>query len=327
MNLTDRFVAAAKSPDKPQTDYFDDVVRGRSLRVTSAGRKTWTLTYTRPSNGKRARISLGTYPELGVARARQKAIERKAAVGDGADPAAAMTAQRSAMRVRDLAEIFLHQHAGSLRSGWQVKRRIEKNVIPVIGDVKLSGLHKRDVTRAVDKVLDRGCATEANRVFEDARAMVRWGVAKGYLDTSPVEGMKRPARLQSRERVLSPEEIAQLWERLPSIPASEGFRNIIRLCLITVQRVGEVAGMRRDELDLQKRLWSLPRERTKNAQPHTVPLSDFALAVLREALKSSENSPFVFPSVMREPGPITSHSARIPQMSSASSGTQGEISL
>src|SRR5918998_408420 len=138
MNLTDRFVAAAKSPDKPQTDYFDDVVRGLSLRVTSRGRKTWTLTYTRPSNGKRARVTLGTYPELSVAHARQKAIEKKREVGEGRDPAADKTAERSAMRVRDLAEVYLRQHASGLRSGAHVKRRIEKNVIPVIGDVKLS---------------------------------------------------------------------------------------------------------------------------------------------------------------------------------------------
>jgi integrase len=64
--------------------------------------------------------------------------------------------------------------------------------------------------------------------------------------------------------------------------------------LVTAQRVGEVCGMGREELDLDKRLWSLPGARTKNGVGHEVPLSDLAIALIREALAAGD-SPFVFP--------------------------------
>jgi integrase len=73
-------------------------------------------------------------------------------------------------------------------------------------------------------------------------------------------------------------------------------QRIIKLCLATAQRVGEIAGMRRDELDLERRLWSLPGSRTKNANPHTVPLSALAIEIIEEALADEGKSAFVFPS-------------------------------
>jgi integrase len=297
MHLTDRYVAAAKCEGRPQLDIFDSQVKGLALRVSATGRKTWTLFYTRAATGKRARVTLGTYPELGVAKAREKATIEKGAIGEGADPAAQKKAERAAMRIGELVSLYVERHASGLRSGTAIKRRLEKNITAVIGDVKLAELHRRDFTRALDRIVDRGRLTQANRVFEDARAMIRWAVGKGYLDSSPIEQMKRPARTESRDRVLAPEEIRTLWHRLPDAAMSEATRRIVRLCLITAQRVGEVAGMRRDELDLARALWSLPGSRTKNGQAHDVPLSPQALAVLSEALEASpEVCPFVFPS-------------------------------
>jgi len=72
-------------------------------------------------------------------------------------------------------------------------------------------------------------------------------------------------------------------------------QRIICLCLVTGQRVGEIAGMGRDELDLAGRAWSLPGSRTKNGHGHLVPLSDLAMAVICEALADAGDSPFVFP--------------------------------
>jgi integrase len=98
------------------------------------------------------------------------------------------------------------------------------------------------------------------------------------LKVNPALGIERPARENRRDRVLSDDEIVALWKAADA--DGEPFGSIIKLLVLTGQRRGEIAGMRRDELNMDKRLWSLPGARTKNKLPHTVPLSDQVLAVI-----------------------------------------------
>ena len=158
-------------------------------------------------------------------------------------------------------------------------------MLPFIGDRPIEGLHKRDVNRVLDPIIERGATVEAARCFEDMRALFRWAVSRGDIDHSPMEGMRKPAAQPPRERVLSDAELKKLWRGLPeALPRSVACQQIIKLCLLTAQRVGEVAGMTRDELDLAARTWTIPSSRSKNKHAHTVPLSDAAIAVIKEAL-------------------------------------------
>jgi hypothetical protein len=83
--LTDRFCDRAKS-ETAQTDYFDETVSGLALRVAASGRKTWTLHFTSPGAGKRARLTLGTYPATSLGSARAQALEARSEVEAGRDP-------------------------------------------------------------------------------------------------------------------------------------------------------------------------------------------------------------------------------------------------
>ena len=177
-------------------------------------------------------------------------------------------------------------------------------MLPVIGSVRLADLHRRHINQVTDRIMKRGRPVAANRVFETLRAMLRWAVERGDLDRNPIERMAKPAAEISRDRMLSDDEIRAVWRALPdAVPNSPTVQRIVRLCLVTGQRVGEIAGMRRDELDLDKRLWSLPASRTKNATAHTVPLSKMALGIIRDALRdAAEDSPCVFPTNDRAVG-------------------------
>jgi integrase len=296
--LTERFCTSAKSINAAQTDFFDEVATGLALRVSTTGHKGWTFNFT-SLEGKRARMGLGTYPATTLAAARARAMEARGMVEAGEDPRPAFGAQAAgAMTVAGLVESYLAKHAQpNLRSGAEVARRLRKNVEPVIGNVRLADLHRRDINRVIDAIIKRGRPVEANRVFEDVRGMLRWAAARGDLDRNPAEGMGKPAAPRTRERALSPDEIATLWHRLPqALARSEPCQRIIKLCLVTAQRVGEVAGMRRDELDLQKRVWRLPGSRTKNGYAHVVPLSALALNIIEGAVADADGSPFIFPS-------------------------------
>ena len=211
-----------------------------------------------------------------------------------------------AMTVAALVDSYIEKHAAPLRTAAEIKRRLHKNIVPVIGEVALAEIHRRDATRVVDQILKRGSPIEAMRAFEDLRAMLRWAVGRGDLDHNPIDGMKKPRGSKPRERVLTDEEVRTLWNGLPSALAkSATCQRILKICLVTAQRVGEVAGMRRGELDLKRRLWSLPGSRTKNEHPHGVPLSDLALGIIEEALADADGSEFVFPS---DGGPMPARS-------------------
>jgi integrase len=277
--LTDRLVAGTK-PDGKQTEYFDTKATGLSLRINQAGGRSWYWHFT-GTDRRRGRMLLGTYPAMSLAAARGAAVEARGLLESGLDP---RMRKHGGMTVATLVDAYLAKRVRpTLRGAVQVERRLNKNVVPIIGGVRLGDLHRRDVTRVVDTLMDRDCPAEATRVLSDLRAMLRWAVKRGDLDRDPAAGMDRPAPSQPRDRVLAEAEIEQLWRALPTALPIDTQR-IVRLCLITGQRVGEVSGMTRLELDLSARDWKLPGSRTKNKQPHKVPLSDLALVQIDAAL-------------------------------------------
>jgi integrase len=283
--LTDRFARTAKpQPGSRQTDYFDEATKGLSLCASAGGAKVFFLHYTRRGDGKRVRMKIGAYGDISLSKARQLARDGRAVVGEGKDPARDRRGDEASLRVRDLIESYVARHAAAQRTGEEIARRLRKNVSDVIGDLKLSQLHRRDITRCIDRVKDRGAPVEANRVFEDLRAMVRWARARGDLDQNLMDGMPRPAEPVIRDRVLSPDEIKQFWGALPTAKMQEGTRRILRLCLLTTARAGEVAGMSAGEVDLERRVWTIPAQRSKNKRPHVLPLSDLAVELIRTQL-------------------------------------------
>ena len=142
-------------------------------------------------------------------------------------------------------------------------------------------LHRRDINRVLDPIENRGKYQEALAVFKHLRSMFAWAVERGDLDKSPITGMKAPADGSVRERVLTDDEIAAAWnsEALDATRLA-----LVRLCLLTGQRVGEVAGIRAEEIDTQARTWTIPASRSKNKHAHTVPLTDAAFEIIEAKL-------------------------------------------
>lgn len=284
--LTDRFAAGVKQPSG-QADYFDSKLAGLVLRVSESGVKSWCLFYTSPRDGKRARVALGRYPQTTLADARAHALEFKSHLDHGVDP---RDVAAGTLTVRQLVGSHLAKHVRpNLRSAKAIERRFAKNVLPSIGGISVTDLHRRDVNRVLDGLVARDCPTEVVRVFQDMRALFRWAVARGDMDRNPMDGMRMPMAPKPRERVLSDVELAKLWLALTTLQKSPSCQRIIKLCLLTAQRVGEVSGMRAGELDLAARTWTIPASRSKNKHAHTVPLSDAAIGVVEEALADASD--------------------------------------
>jgi integrase len=280
ISLTDRFVATVKASAK--TDYFDSKTTSLGLRVSPSGVKAWSVMFDSPKDGKRARLSIGHYPQTSLSTARGRAIEARGLVEAGIDPRD-MGTKPTSMTVADLIESYVSKHVRTLRSAKDTERHLRVDVLPVIGGVKLAELHRRDVHRVLDAIMERGAPQSARAVFNVTRAMCRWAVSRGDLDHNPLEGMDSPKTSEPSTRVLDDDEIRSLWHEWRPVLGKQ-VDLVLKLCLVTGQRSSEVAGMLASELDLAKRIWTLPGSRTKNKHEHKVPLSDLAVELIEEAL-------------------------------------------
>jgi len=283
LDLSDRFIAGLKPGDKP-ADYFDSKCRGLNLRVMPSGLKSWSVMFTDPSTGKRARLSLGTYPATPLAAARTRAVEARGMVESGCDPRVWKDASKSGpMSVTDLAKVYLEMHASKLRTFDAIKQTLKVNILPIIGDMPLADLHRRDIHRVTDPIKQRGSPSMALKTFQRLSAMLNFAVERGDMDSNPCFRMKMEGHSKPSERFLSAEEIAALWPALSSCFKPQMAMGL-KFALITGQRIGEIARMDFGEIDLNKRIWTIPAEHSKNKYAHQVPLSDMAMELIEQAL-------------------------------------------
>jgi integrase len=161
----------------------------------------------------------------------------------------------------------------------QVLIAIKGGLVDRWGHRALSEIRKCDVNEVLDTIMDRGKGRTANRTLQTLGAFFKWAAASRDLITaSPCMGVEPPAVERSRSRVLTHEEIRLFWRATEVLGHPFGY--VAQLMLLTGARRKEVAGMNRAELNLERGVWSLPGERTKNELPYDVYLSKSAVAVL-----------------------------------------------
>jgi integrase len=236
---------------------------------------------------------------LTLAAARKLAADALHKVENGVDPAREKrnkivasqdaAATRAADTVEAMAGQFVERYSKVKNRSWQqVEAILNRAVLP-----RWKGRSVHDITREdVEDLIDAIAADRpimANRTLSAVRRWFGWmgGKSKGgrkailqsRLRTAPCLGVEAPGQEHSRDRVLTDVEIVSLWRACDE--EGEPFGPFVKLLLLTGVRRGEAAGMRRSEIDLDKRLWGLPGSRTKNGKPHVVPLSDQAMAVVQ----------------------------------------------
>ena len=269
--------------------------RGLCIRVTEAGEKTWAFRY-RDSVGRTQRLTLGRYPDLGLGAARDRADQQRRAVANGGSPAAAKKQERldaERLTFDHLADRYLHEYAYRFkRSAAEDDRSIRLHLRPVWGSRRYRDIRRSDVVEVVEKIYSSGRPALAVRLKATASKLFAFAISKGLLENNPAAGIGRIAETVARKRVLSDEEIRLFWRAVVCSPVSLKVGLALRLVLITGQRPGEVAGLRRSEVSLDDprgATWRLPTERTKNRREHVVPLTQQARAAIQQALHLGSN--------------------------------------
>jgi integrase len=262
VKFTDRSLQALK-PAAQRYEVWEDNGHGFGVRVAPSGRKTFVYVYRH--RNKPRRLTLGTYLDISLHEAHVRHAKARKDHKQGIDPAEQEQIQkreeRDAETISQLAEISLEKHAKPL----------------------------------LDAIVDRGAPQMANSTHALLSKLFKFAVYRGILDTTPFVEIPKPAKRKPRTRVLSEDEIRSLWQQLDASPMLRVAKLAIKLLLITGQRRGEVAKARREHVDLEKRLWTIPSDDAKNERTHVLPLTDLAVEVVEQLLATSD-SPWLVPS-------------------------------
>jgi integrase len=290
--LTNRSVEAMK-PGSVRQEIPDSFLPGLYLIQQPSGAKGWAVRYRH--QGVPRKHTLGSYPALGLKDARELAAKALRSVAEGRDPGREKIQARAAKAdsVDRIVEEFLERHvrrSNRPRTAEETERLLRQHVLPRWRGRMVHDITRRDVLDILDRVVDGGAPIAANRVLAAVRKFFNWCVARDILAASPCAGVKPPTAERSRDRVLTDDELRLVWAAAEKLGGT--FGPLVKLLALTGQRRDEVARIKFEEINFDARLWTLPPARTKNNQPHEVPLSKPALAVLQRLPRTVE-SPFV----------------------------------
>jgi integrase len=299
--LTTEIAKRLGRPDKGSVITYDHtkgdnptkVVRGFGLRVTVAGAKAFILNYR--AAGQERRLTIGTFPDWSVSRARAEARELRVRVDRGEDPLADRVALREAPTVRQLADRYIAEHLPKKRVGSarDDKAMLQTWVLPTLGAKKVASVRPVDVEALHTKVTRSGAKTRANRVVGLLSKLFTLSVKWEYRADNPCKGAVDRNPETKRKRYLSTAEISRLSLVLGECNSRQA-ANAIRLLMLTGARRNEVCGATWGQFDLAAETWTKAASETKQNREHCVPLSAPALQLLQE-IGPGHPDEFLFP--------------------------------
>jgi integrase len=268
--------------------------KGLAIRVFPTGKRTWIFRYLFEGVGRR--MTLGSYPFMSLAEAREAHGKALADVERGIDPGAkaldAKRARKAAPTFSDLLSELWEVELRQKKSGAETRRLLEKDVTPVWGRKRVQDITRRDIVLLLDDIRARAPVT-ANRVHGALGRTFNFAAERGIIVDSPCTRIRKLVE-RPRERVLTDDEIRAFWHGLDAVDIYPTTRLALRLILITGQRPGEAAGMTWAEIDGD--WWVIPAGRMKNGIEHRVPLTGLAHDLLEEARRYSGAKQYVFAS-------------------------------
>ena len=291
--LTVKAIEALKAEDT-RREVPDGLIAGLYLVVQPSGARSWAVRYRHLTATRK--LTLGSYPAIDLKTARDLASKALVAAASGGDPAGDKRAARQTTgdTVEAVAELFVERYAkaNAPRSWVETKRIIDREIVAQWRGRRLGEVTRRDVHHLLDRIVDRGSPIAANRTLAALRRLCAWAVERDIITASPCQSVKPPGVERSRDRVLGDSELAAVWQACEAI--GWPFAPIFRLLMLTGQRRDEVAQMRWSEIDLEARIWTMPRERTKNRSEHAVHLSTPAVTILSSLPRIEGAAGYVF---------------------------------
>jgi integrase len=319
--LSDTKIRSARPRERPYK-LFDS--EGLFLSIQPNGGRWWRQRYYLA--GKEQLLSLGTYPEITLAEAREKGAIIRKQVAHGANPSAERQQKKIARRdamVSTYKAVALEwlEKTGKARQ-WSVDhsqrtlRRLEVHFFPWVGPKPIADVTDDDVMACLRRMEDRNLIDTAHRALSENDSLFRYAKKRKYVKHNVVADLRGPdtlprTKIKHHAAITDPVQLATLLRALDAYHGGFVVRCAIRLLPLVFVRPGELQWATWSEFDLDGAEWRLPAERMKMREYHIVPLSRQAVAILREVHLVSGPEGYVFPQARNASRPISENTLNV----------------
>lgn len=309
------------------------------LRTVKGGSPGWRFDYTH--EGKRKTLSLGTYPDTGLALARQKANEARGLVAAGTDPSATRKAAKVAEAARQTVEALeatgeampgtfeavarewlatVHQAKVSEGHAERTRIRFEQDAFPWIGRKPIAELEAPELLTVLRRVTARGAIETAHRLKDACGQVFRYGIATGACMRNPAADLRDalpPVPTRHHAAVTDPKRAGELLRAMADYSGHPVTRSALALSALLFLRPGELRQLEWAWVDFDAAMVTLPAALMKrkkadkaNGAPHLVPLAPQAVTILREMQPLTGGGRYVFPSLLTSERPMSENTIR-----------------
>lgn len=288
---------------------------GLFLLVTPTGGKLWNFKYR--FEGKEKKLSLGVYPDVSLAEARQKRDQARTLLAKSVDPSDTKKAQKAASsQETETFEIVAREWYSKFSPSWAVShakttiRRLELFVFPWLGSRQIKTITAPELLAVLRRIEAKGALETAHRVKQVCGQVFRYAVATGRAERDPsgdLRGALPPASGKHMATITDPKEIAGLLRSIDDYQGSLVTRCALQLAPLVFVRPGELRQAEWSEFNLDAAEWRIPAGKMKAGVLHIIPLSKQALEVLREIHPLTGDGRYVFPSPRTDTRPMSSN--------------------
>lgn len=277
---------------------------GLYIFVKPTGRKYWRMKYF--YENKEKVLSIGVYPEISLAEAREKRFEVRKMKANGVDPATAIREQKQQKSIESsnsFQSVALEWHENRV-SSWtpyyakQLKQRLEKDVFPKIGHRPISAITAKEILQMAQAIEERNAYDIAHRAVQICGQIFQYAIITDRAEDNPAPALRGAlkTRPQTHHAYLGANELPAFMEKLETYDGGIQTKLAIKLILLTFVRTTELRAAKWSEIDFDSNEWRIPAERMKMRMPHIVPLSSQAVKIFNTLKKLNGQREHVFPS-------------------------------
>lgn len=310
MPLTNTEIKNTKPDPKPKR-LFDG--GGLYLEVAPAGGKWWRLKFR--FGGKERRLSLGVYPDVSLAQARERRDEARRLLAEGTDPSTVRKASKAEQQAQaETFELVARQWHEKFTPSWtpghaaRILTSLAQDAFPWLGHRPIREILPPEILSVARRVESRGAIETAHRLVGNVGMVFRYAVASGLADSDPtrdLRGALSPTNEKHHASITDPKAVADLLRTIESYSGSLVTRCALRLAPLVFVRPGELRHAEWSEINMDAAEWRIPAAKMKMRVQHIVPLSRQALAVLKELRPLTGAGRYVFPSERTSERPMS----------------------
>lgn len=257
------------------------------LEVLPTARKSWRTRYVKA--GKQHWYTLGTYPAVTLAEARERLAEVKRSISHGHDPTearrAARTADRCTFATVTAEWLEVHASATNAKTAGERRMRLERHVLPGLGDLPISDITPAVALAVIKRIEARGALHTARRMLQDCVAIGDYAISTSRLTANPFSPLRKALKSEQPAHfaaIVTPDKFGALLRAIDGYNGDAVTRYALQLAALFFVRSNELRNMKWSAIDLGARQWTLIAAEKKEKRPHIVPLCDQALRILAE---------------------------------------------